>query len=396
MNILKILFGLIAIAWMFSSCTGKTEIEIAEKRVLRAQANEGDILIGVAWPFSKTSDLFREGVELAIEEVNEKGGLLGKRFLRAIIEDDGDSVEQGRKVAKDFANNLDMVAVIGHQEADVTIANAIIYQNWGLLFLSPGATDPTYTNIGFDSVFRTIPSDRLRSRLLVNYFKFAEFKEIVVLSDDSEYGMGFSRLVHIHSNAAGVNVVYKDTYELGADNFRKIIAQFANKSFDAIFVAGHLPDMGILIQQTREMGVSQPFIGGQKLNSPELWKIAGKAADETIVTSVYDPNDQNEINADFVSRFREKYGKDPDVWAAQGFDAVKLLAFNIEKGKSTILDTMVYMIRNTKDWLGVTGYYSFKKNGDLMGKNIYFNVLNDGKFDFLAYSIHPSLIVWDD
>jgi branched-chain amino acid transport system substrate-binding protein len=131
------------------------------------------------------------------------------------------------------------------------------------------------------------------------------------------------------------------------------------------------------------MGVTVPILGGDGLDSSQLWEIAGKASEGTIVASHFHPDVPRPEVKHFIAAFQEKYGVLPDVWAAQGYDAVNLLASAMEKGTTTIPHKVAEVLRSAKDWPGVTGLYTFDENGDAVGKNVIKKIVRNGRFEYL-------------
>ncbi|NJL58556.1 MAG: ABC transporter substrate-binding protein, partial [Desulfobacteraceae bacterium] len=124
-------------------------------------------------------------------------------------------------------------------------------------------------------------------------------------------------------------------------------------------------------------------IGGTDMDSPELVTTAGRSAEGAIVATVFNPETQDRETREFVRRFLTKYGVVPDTWAAQGYDALSVLAAAIRKANSTVPIVVASTLRFIDDWRGVTGSYVFTKEGDVQGKTVFFKIVKDGKFEFM-------------
>jgi branched-chain amino acid transport system substrate-binding protein len=129
----------------------------ADERSRRAAAGKGDVVIGIV-ETSADPSLFTEGVKLAAEEINNEGGLFGRK-LRLEIRDDERTIKQGQFVAKELAKNPEVIAVVGHRYPGIAIPASIIYEKYGILFISPGASNPDYIQYGGNLTFTNIPSD---------------------------------------------------------------------------------------------------------------------------------------------------------------------------------------------------------------------------------------------
>ncbi len=386
MHRLKIM-SLLLLALLISSCGSR---DITVERAKRAAQKKGDIIIGVAWPFSYTKDLFREGIDMAVAEINAGGGVTG-RNIRIIYGDDEASVTKGRLVAQHFADDTDIVAVIGHFNSYVSIPASRIYEFSGLIMLSPGSTSPALTRQGFKRVFRNIPTDEEIGRHMVDFAVKRGYNQMIVYYADNDYGEGLATAFEGRAGEVDLAIVDRLSYDgISKKEFRAALSKWKDFEFDAIFLAGSVPEAATFIAEAREMDVTIPILGGDGLDSPELLEIAGKAAEGVVVGSVFAtdipcPNVQR-----FNEGFEEKYGVLPDTWAAQGYDAVKLLSHAMEKAGTTVPDKVADMLRSTKNWQGVTGLHTFDGNGDVVGKAIIIKVVRNGGFQYLDEKQHST------
>ncbi|ETR71075.1 MAG: peptide/nickel transport system substrate-binding protein [Candidatus Magnetoglobus multicellularis str. Araruama] len=156
-----------------------------------------------------------------------------------------------------------------------------------------------------------------------------------------------------------------------------------NTRFDAIFLAGIHPSAAEIIKQIREVGVYVPILGTHQLDYDELLSIAGKTAEGTIVNTSFDQNLPNNYTQNFVKQFKKKYIHSPDSFAAQGYDALKLLAFCINKGDSPRPVVINTTLRCMKKWSGTLGDYTIDKNGSICPNQIFFKKFNHGMFEFI-------------
>ncbi|MDY6949871.1 MAG: ABC transporter substrate-binding protein [Thermodesulfobacteriota bacterium] len=380
MTRLRLFQSLFLMVFIFSSCAPYETS--SRERAEKAEKAEGDIVIGIAWNTSAHEDLFVEGVTMAVDELNAKGGVLGRK-VRTIIYDDHASVEQGQKVAKKLAANLNVVAVTGHANSDAAIPASITYQYNGIVFVSPTATSPKLTKYGFPYVFRNIPSDEEVGRHLAKCAYDQGLRKIVILDDRTEYGKGLASIFGKECAELGIQMVFHRSYHSWWTDFRRLIAEIKESEFDAVLLSAQLPLAAKVIKQFREMGVTAPFIGGDSLDSTELWDLTDGAAEGTIVATVFNPHLPHGPTQQFKEDFFSKFETYPDTWAAQGYDAIKLLAFTFEKCASTVPIVVSAFLRYVKDWHGVAGTYSFTQNGDVLGRPIHFKILHDGKFQYL-------------
>jgi branched-chain amino acid transport system substrate-binding protein len=359
----------------------------SDKRAIRAADADGDVLIGIVWPFEKRKDLFKEGVELALEEINGSGGVLGRKMIVEYADDEDDPAV-GTRIAHRFCDNLDMVSVVGHFTSEVAMPASIVYQHNGMVFISAGATDPFLTLHPFPFIFSSMPSDDQFATAVAGLKRrpeFAHVERVVILSASTTDGQSFATAVsyHIAHDSSGMRVVGHHSFSPAKTNFRPLLSQVQETPCDLIILSCDEPPAGAMIKQIREMGITVPILGGNGLDSIELWKSAGKAADGTYVVSVYTPFDTDPVAVRFRQRFAAKFGKAPDAWAAQAYDAVMVLAYAMNKAKTTI----PYVVRDTllfnTAMKGATGLQDFDEHGSMTGTTVVLKRLSGSDFVFL-------------
>ncbi len=346
-------------------------------RAEKAKTGTGDITIGIVGQKGH----YLKGVELAVEQVNLAGGVL-RRKLSTVFYDDKRNQELAKHYARKFADNHDIVAVIGHLTSSTAIPASITYENCGILFISPGATNPNLTNHGFKYVFRNIPSDVAIGRAIGDKLLELKVKDIVLLYKRSLYGKRLGEIIYERIDNHGINVVSYKSYLAKQTDFSDIIVELKKLKFDMIVVAGGMPDAGLLIKQSRLFGIEQHFIGGDGLDNLKLWDIAESYSNGTYAASVFNPTLKTRKLNQFKEDFVRKYQQPPDTWAAQGFDAIMLLANTYTKANTILPLKAANRLRYTLHWEGVTGVHKFTKNGDVTGKPVTFKRMLNGKFTF--------------
>jgi branched-chain amino acid transport system substrate-binding protein len=214
---------------------------------------------------------------------------------------------------------------------------------------------------------------------------------MVLLNVRTEYGEELVNSFAESASQLGIKIVHNSSFFADTTNFRdNIIATFKMKEFDAIFLAAGSKDGSELIKQSREMGVTQPFIGGDALYSEKLANVAGKeAAEGTVVPTVYKPTFN--IAQPFIQKYKEKYQETPEIWSAQGYDSIKLLAHAIERSNSLVPSTLATTLRYMSPWVGVTGVHAFDRYGEIEGKQYSFSILHNGKFEAMPDAHLPYL-----
>jgi branched-chain amino acid transport system substrate-binding protein len=344
--------------------------------------DEGDILIGVAWPFAVQNDLFKEGVELAAGEINARGGINGHR-VRLIEKDDEQTVTGGMTVAQSFTGVSNLTAVIGHSVSFISTAAANIYEDAGIVMLSPSATAPSLTRKGYQYIFRNIPSDDEIARQLALYAAGQGHRRMVIYYFDDSYGIGLANSFEDHARKAGIEIVDRFSYYADARDLNRLSAKWRALDFDGIFVAHYMPDGAQFMADVAQAGIEVPFFAGDAMDTPELWEVAGKAAEGTVVGTIFNARDPRQEVQSFVNSFNSKYGQMPTPYAAQGYDAVNLLALAVEEAGSSSPAAVAEKLRTFKDRPGVAGLHTFAENGDDIGDLVVKKVVRNGQFDYI-------------
>ncbi len=365
---------------VFSACTAD---DSRQSRRSRRLADQKDDIVIACVDSSSAPSFFKEGVAMAVEEINLRGGVLDRKLKMRFFDDEGDE-SKGGQVARAIADDDNMVAVIGHRYSNVAIPASITYEQNGILFISPGATHPSLTRYSKDFTFRNIPSDDETGRQIADFLSRKQYKHMVIFYQRDFEGKRLAEILNELAVEKGINIVSKRSFFEWQDDFKTELSIVKKElRFDAVFVAGSLPASAILIKQARDMGLSAPIIGGSGLDSPMLISEAGRAAEGTVVSTVFNPKSTEKNTRDFINRFEEKFGFQPDTWAAQGYDAVVLLEHVMESSSSTVPIILSSTLKFLERWNGVTGSYSFTRDGNIVGKTIFFKEVKNGKFDFL-------------
>lgn len=372
----------------FLTSCGQVETD-RQERAERAASSKGDIVIGVPGPWGYLKDegsLYWNGIEMAFDEINALGGVLGRK-LRFVKEDDEGTVSRGRIVAQKFVDDPDMVAVIGHVGSIVSLPASLIYEHYGMLMLSPTSTSPELTyRKGLKYVFRNVPTDEKVGWQVAEYLKKRNLERVVTYYLNDDYGRGLANAFETHATELGCSIIDRLSYDSIAKPkyFRRILESWKkNFNFDGIFLAGEVPQAAEFIIQARQIGIKALIIGGDGLDSPMLWEVGGAWVEGTLVTTYYHTDIPSQQAQDFNKAFMHRYGELPDCWAAQAYDAVKLLASAMEKAGTTVPIKVAQALRATRDWMGVTGKHTFNEQGDVVEKAVVLQVVREGRFELV-------------
>lgn len=362
-----------------------------QARVELAQDGQGDVVIGVAWPWSAYQEIrYDEGLQMAVDEVNAAGGVIGGRKLRLVREDDMGAVDEGRLVAQRFAANPEVVAVIGHLQSYVSLPAAAIYDMAGIVMIAPTATDPELTTRGYKRVFRATFTDRMVGRQMAEFAAERGHQKVAICYIRNAYGRGLANAFEERATELGLAIPARQSYDASGDadarTFEHVIRDWMSQDIDAVFLAGEVPSAGAFITAAHDLGLHVPILGGDALNSPKLLTL-GAAAEGTIVPSVFHPSEPRPPAQRFVSAFQARFGAEPDAGAALGYDAVRLLADAISRAGSSVPDDIAHALHTTSGWAGATGAFTFSDAGDLIARPLVKMRVHNGQFEVFDASL---------
>lgn len=376
----------ISFIFLILGCNPYNKYEEKTKERAKKSIEATEINIGVTWPFclNDRDSSFLDGIKLALKEINEDGGALGKR-VNLVFEDDKCLLSEAKKISKQFAENPEIMAVIGHEDAELAIPASVTYEYNGIVFLSPAVSYPLLTREGSNYIFRNIPSDEQIGKAIAKLSKKLNFERMVILYSNNFYGNSLSGVFKESAINYDIDIIHQRSFALNEKYFRDILALLKdNPCFDSIFIAGVDFNTPYLIKRIREADIDVPILTGTALDSPKLIEIAKEKADGVIVATLYDPNKLTSIaTKNFIYNFKKLYKHEPNTWAIQAYDALYVLVNAIKEAKTTIPYEVAQTLRYTKDWDSVVGEYSFTKKGDIEGREIFFKVVENGKFKYL-------------
>lgn len=359
----------------------------ASQRARRASGT-GEIVIGAAWPWAArgANILYGEGLDLAVEELNAAGGVLG-RPVRLLRLDDQASVDQGRLVAQELGRNPDVVAVIGHLHSYVTVAAAPIYDLSGLLLVAPTSTTPELTTLGYGRVFRTVFNDADAGRQMAQYAVDRGYRRMVIYYARDEYGRALANAFEEHAASRGTQVVNRQSYDPNLDAnpvaAEQTVNTWASYDFDAVFIAGQDAQSALLISELRRRGITVPVLGSDALATPVFLERGGAAVEGTVLPASFHPGAPDPEVRAFNGAFQARYGRLPDSGAALGYDAVRVLAHAMARAGTTEPEKVAAALHALTGFKGVTGVFRFDEQGNLVGIPIRRIVVRDGAFHYL-------------
>ncbi len=314
-------------------------------------------------PVTQYGDMVREGVDTAIEVINASGGVNGAK-LEAVVIDDGCEPKQGPVAANRVVND-NIGFVVGHVCSGATIAATDIYNNEGVIMITPSATAPAVTEgKNYEFIFRTIGRDDQQGPAAAKFIldKIKPGK-VAVLHDKQSYGQGIATAVKNDLEKGGVKVAVFEGINAGDSDFSAVITKLKSNGVDFVYYGGYHPEMGLLMRQAAEQGVKARFMGPEGAGNPDINAIAGDAVEGMLVTLPADFT-QNPDNAAIVKAFQDKKRNPNGAFQMTSYAATQAIADGIKGAGSTDPEKVAkYLHSNT--FQTPIGKTSWNKQGDL-------------------------------
>ncbi|MBN1882935.1 MAG: ABC transporter substrate-binding protein [Deltaproteobacteria bacterium] len=325
----------------------------------------------------------KKGVEFAVEEINEAGGING-RPLEVIYEDSKDNATDAVNAANKLISLDKVPVIIGPMMSGNTLAAAPIAEDNGVVLISPNATSPKVSEAG-EFIFRGCSRIDMQSEALVKYAveKYG-VKKAAILYSNEPYGEGFAKLLKLYFEEYGVEVVVEESFMRGDTDFKAQLTKISGYEFDLLCVPGYLQETAPAISQARTIGITAPSLGGFGDMAPLYIELAGYAGEGHIITGEYDEDYDTPKNKAFVKKYYQyikENPKDPNniMFAAITYDMVYLVA-EAMKEVGTDPTAIKDYLDTVSDFDGVTGKLSFDENGDVVKGGIYIFEVVDGKY----------------
>jgi branched-chain amino acid transport system substrate-binding protein len=309
-------------------------------------------LTGDTATFGQSTD---RGIRMAFEEVNAKGGVLG-RPIELITEDDRSVTEEARSAAQKLIQRDEVVALLGEVASSRSLAAAPEAQRAGVPMISPASTNPRVTEVG-DDIFRTCFIDPFQGAVMARFaFDDLKARRVAVLFDfKQDYSVGLAEFFRKTFQQLGGEIVADERYTSGDIEFRAQLTTIRGASPDAIFVPGYYTEVGLIAKQARELGLNVPLLGGDGWDSEKTIEIGGPAVEGDYFSTHYAADSDDPHVRDFVRRYQAKNGQVPDAMAALGYDAARILIDSMARAGKTEGPALRDAIASTKDFPGITG-----------------------------------------
>lgn len=338
-----------------------------------------EIHIGVVASGS-SGEGFPRGLELAINEINDQGGVLGRKLV-IHQEISGGDVRKSRQIADKMSADTRIRMMIGSDFSTATIPVSAVYESSDIVYLTVFATSNNVIRYGMQFVFRQIPNNDKFASALIKFCGQQNYKNLGLLYSRDNYSEDLAYAFRDYAINNNLKIVYEKSFFNRRENFIDIAEDIKKLKLDVIFLATWEDTAARVVEDLRGMKIEAPIIGSDSLDSAAFAQRVGAKGNGLVVPTVYNPFSAHMQNAEFARAFHQRYGVAPDTWAAQGYDAIKLLAHVMDKEvHSTVPANIATGLRYMQPQHGTTGLYNFQVSGELLDKPIYFKELQNEEF----------------
>jgi len=375
MKKLLVLLASAGVLWYLLAPQWRSYERMGERRFDSLSSPQGEILVGVCWPFTVNQDGMANGLLLAQDEINSKG-LANGNPVRLILRE-AFSWDEAKQIAIRFADTPEMSAVVGYYDDGQAIKASMIYESSRLLHLIVGANNTPMTAHGKSYIVRTILSGDKISRSLAKMTVERGRKRVALIWAEDAYGEDLAYQYRVRLDALGAQLVYQWSYSDDHPDFRAAVNELRSIDADLIFFSGLEPWAGDFLRMARSVGIRTEIMGAFT-DTPLMRARSGPGLEGAKYFDFYDVNSATPENRAFVAKYKARYGKNPDAWAAQGYDALHLLAQAVKATSSRNPLDLSYAIRFMDSWEGANGRYKFDGHGEMEDKPLFLYEIRKG------------------
>lgn len=360
---------------------------IAGTMLVGCDKTEGDaniLRIAAVGPENRIEGEFKNGVTMAIEEVNQTDLLDGKTIAIDYFDDKRD-LTTGIKIAQELSGQVGKYsAVIGHWNASINIPAADIYEKAGLLALSPMVSSPELTAEPKEYIFRAVPTDADEASRIAGYAAEKGYQKIAVCYTDSDYGTGLCSAFETAAQLNGIEIIDTHVSFVNQQEFDAQYEKWVALDVQAVFLADSLPGAVEVINQIREKNPTLPILSAGGFSFDDVVSLVGDASNQIAYVALYYPDQTLESQTAFNTKYKSLYGEEPaSILAAKGYECVMLLADAAKATGSTASKELAGYLHTMEPWQGVNGQYTFAENGDPQGMPLYVVEVNNGAYTYL-------------
>lgn len=319
----------------------------------------GTILIGEVGSLTGAQATFgistRNGIELALDEVNARGGVKGKKVAVRVYDDQSKPEEAANAVTRLIAQDGAKL-ILGEVASTNSLAMAPKAQAAKVPMITPSSTNPKVTEVG-DYIFRVCFIDPFQGLVMAKFARenLKAQKAAVLRDNKSDYSIGLAQAFTENFKKLGGEMVASEDYAQGDTDYRAQLTAIKSAKPDVVFVPGYYTDAGLIARQARQLGVKSTLLGGDGWESEKLFELGGSAIEGSYYSNHYSAENPAPKTQKFLGDYKKRFGAVPDSLAALGYDAAMVGLAAMQQAKDLSGPALRDAIARTKDFEGVAG-----------------------------------------
>jgi branched-chain amino acid transport system substrate-binding protein len=356
-------------------------IAISFAAALSASTALADVTIATVGPITgqlaALGEQYKQGAGAAVADINAAGGVNGEKLVLE-IGDDACDPKQAVAVANQMASK-GVKFVAGHLCSGSSIPASKVYEEEGILQITPASTNPKFTDEGGWNVARVCGRDDAQGKVAGAFLaKNYAGKKIAIVDDKSAYGKGLADETRKAMNAAGLTEVLSESINAGEKDYSALVSKMKEAGVDALYFGGYHPEAGLLLKQMGEQGLNAMMVSGDSQNNVELWTIAGKAAENIVFT--FAPEPRNIPDAKAVVEKLKAGGFDPEGYTLYAYAAVQMYAQAATATGGFDNKKIAEYLRAGNELKTVLGNLKLDAKGDLIDAKYVWYRFKDGNY----------------
>lgn len=346
---------------------------------------KGEIVIGMVDAFSGYRPQFplssRNGIFLKLDEINAKGGVAHKKIV-VKVEDDQGNAEQTAVLAQKLIEQDQVVSILGASASSRSLKLAPVAQKLQVPMVSPSSTHPDVTKVG-EYVFRACFVDSFQGEVMAKFLFESGVRKVAILKDTSTpYSLGLAAFFKKHFEPLGGKIVEDAGFKGGEVNFKTVLNKISEAKPEVVYIPTFYTDAVQIVLQAKQLGKKLQFAGGDGWDSSELLKLGREGFEGSFFTSHFSNQNPDENFLIFKKKYQAKYNKDPDAFAALGYDAAGVLLEAIARTQNQTPKEIRDELSKTQNYKGATGKITFEKDRNPIKPAVILQV-KDGKISFV-------------
>ncbi len=304
--------------------------------VLAAEPVKVGVLLPLTGSMAKFGEIEKRSFEMALEEINAKGGVRGSK-IQLVFEDDTGKPEVGRSALEKLISRDKVPVVTGGYSSAVTAATAPVAQQFKVPFVINTGSADDVTEKGYNYVFRINPPASEYPNAVLSFLKsVAKVKTVAILYENTQFGQSSSKAFEKDCAAAGIKVLVKEGYQAGAIDFKPLLTKVKAANPEMIYMVSYVMDASLLMRQSKELGINPKLFvgGGAGFTLPEFAKSAGGAAEHVYSATLWVETLPFPGAKAYFNNFKKRYGSETEYHGAEAYSAMYVVADALKRAKS--------------------------------------------------------------